>query len=531
MKKKYSFLFFLSTLIIILLSSYNLNAEEKKKTLPHMSNREACQAYYNKVATSTDPRATGPYFYYSYKDFGFDVKKTLNEDLTKEKILRNEDGYLIVGNIYNPIVSKKINVGDIILSIDGIDYKNKKAREFYSFSNDKEYGDSSKILLKTEEGKKYEVDIEVSNNSYTEVDYKLKDLSINDIDIKNNNYSVSVDQGFRYWWGYKNNLNKDTPHILYKLTLGNIIFEEFPGEWFPYVCYPDDDDFFYSQLLDPATYSVRNLKSADKSLERRKNIITPYSKLKGVDDAMNALAVEVRQSNVFEVKNQFNLRSFPFDKQKLIFELKDDVYNNDVRNLTVGKTSYETLNNFMKLDDIPGWVKQKYEFNYTSVQIPGMQKSDYAQGVRLEIVLERKVGYYIFKVIFPIILILLICWASVWINPKELESRLTITIVCFLSLIAYNFVIDSELPKLEYLTVLDWIILISYVYATIPNILSVYSFRISSANKVLCDKVERAAREFGITSYIGLIILTIMLNANLNPENSGFLISWMAFNN
>ena len=44
-----------------------------------MSNREACQAYYNKVATSTDPRATGPYFYYSYKDFGFDVKKTLNE--------------------------------------------------------------------------------------------------------------------------------------------------------------------------------------------------------------------------------------------------------------------------------------------------------------------------------------------------------------------------------------------------------------------------------------------------------------------
>ena len=166
--------------------------------------------------------------------------------------------------------------------------------------------------------------------------------------------------------------------------------------------------------------------------------------------------------------------------------------------------------------------------NYTALNKPAMMKNEYAQGLKIEIEIERKYGYYIFKVIFPIILILLICWSSVWINPKELESRLTITIVCLLSLIAYNFVIDSELPKLEYLTVLDWIILISYVYATIPNILSVYSFRISSVNKQLCEKVEHLAREFGIASYVGLVILIVMLNANLNPENSGSLISWMA---
>ena len=43
----------------------------------------------------------------------------------------------------------------------------------------------------------------------------------------------------------------------------------------------------------------------------------------------------------------------------------------------------------------------------------------------------------------------MVCWsASLGYPPRELESRLTITIVCLLSLIAYNFVIDSELPKL-----------------------------------------------------------------------------------
>ena len=56
----------------------------------------------------------------------------------------------------------------------------------------------------------------------------------------------------------------------------------------------------------------------------------------------------------------------------------------------------------------------------------------------------------------------------------ELESKLTITIVCLLSLIAYNFIIDKEIPKLEYLTTIDWIILLSYFYAAMPNILSIY---------------------------------------------------------
>ena len=109
-------------------------------------------------------------------------------------------------------------------------------------------------------------------------------------------------------------------------------------------------------------------------------------------------------------------------------------------------------------------------------------ENDFSDGLRLDFLIERKHGYYVFKVIIPIVLILLICWGSVWIDPKEIESRLTITIVCLLSLIAYNFVIDSEMPKLEYLTVMDWIILISYFYATIPNFLSIASFRLQKTN-------------------------------------------------
>ena len=113
-------------------------------------------------------------------------------------------------------------------------------------------------------------------------------------------------------------------------------------------------------------------------------------------------------------------------------------------------------------------------------------------------------------------------------SAQELEARLTITIVCLLSLIAYNFVIDSELPKLEYLTVLDWIVLISYIYATVPNFLSVISFRIQKTNLTLSNKIELIAKRYGLSSYVLSIFLIVLLNANLNTENSSSLISWMA---
>jgi hypothetical protein len=93
-------------------------------------------------------------------------------------------------------------------------------------------------------------------------------------------------------------------------------------------------------------------------------------------------------------------------------------------------------------------------------------KTVYLNALNIILEIERESSYYVYKIILPIVLILMVCWSVMWITPKELEARLTVTIVCLLSLIAYNFVIDSEIPKLEYLTIMDWIIFTSYIFAT-----------------------------------------------------------------
>jgi hypothetical protein len=178
-------------------------------------------------------------------------------------------------------------------------------------------------------------------------------------------------------------------------------------------------------------------------------------------------------------------------------------------------------------NEIPGWNVRGYEINPVQYQDEFYKGEDFGDGFSLDILIERKHGYYIFKVIIPIFLILMICWSVVWIHPRELESRLTITIVCLLSLIAYNFVIDEELPKLEYLTVLDWLILVSYFYATVPNFLTIASFRFLKTNEQLTIKMENYGKRYGATSYVVVVFIIIFVNVNFNPENSSALISWM----
>jgi hypothetical protein len=182
---------------------------------------------------------------------------------------------------------------------------------------------------------------------------------------------------------------------------------------------------------------------------------------------------------------------------------------------------------FKEKNNIEGWNIKEVRAQYELFKDPN--SLDYYDGFSVILEVERKSGYYIFKIILPIVLILIVCWSAVWIDPKEIESRLTITIVCLLSLIAYNFVIDSELPKLEYLTIMDYIILISYVYAAIPNMLSIWSHNlIKSRKKLTAAKYEYYEKRFGLVSYLFIILLIIIVNGTNNPNHAGSLLAWLS---
>ena len=122
---------------------------------------------------------------------------------------------------------------------------------------------------------------------------------------------------------------------------------------------------------------------------------------------------------------------------------------------------------------IPGWnlIGVDYE-TYEYVEQDGFPY----KGFIVELEVKRISNYYLYKIFLPILLILIITWSVFWIHPSQIEAKVNITIVALLSLIAYNLIMDEEIPKLDYLTFMDAFILLSYLFTGGATILCVYSY-------------------------------------------------------
>ncbi len=82
-------------------------------------------------------------------------------------------------------------------------------------------------------------------------------------------------------------------------------------------------------------------------------------------------------------------------------------------------------------------------------------------GYIMEIQIKRRPSYFIWKVIFPLCLIVIMYWIPRWLDPKESSTSIGISTTAFLTLVAYLFAITVLLPKVSYLTRMDDFILLS----------------------------------------------------------------------
>ena len=220
--------------------------------------------------------------------------------------------------------------------------------------------------------------------------------------------------------------------------------------------------------------------------------------------------------------NDFNFKKFPFDKQELVIELwseypsflVDLAPNEPYMSDYAATGTWEQDGNPVTVD---GWTinNPSYE-TYSYVDNDG---SPYT-GFYLYFNIERLTSYYIYKIILPIIFILSISWSVFWVRGSQLEAKVNVTIVCLLSLIAYNFIIDEDLPKLPYLTFMDCFILISYFYTGVATILCVYSFvrKLKSGRDL--SIIDRYAQFVGPLSYFGLLGILLIYFYNLDGMKS-----------
>ena len=161
------------------------------------------------------------------------------------------------------------------------------------------------------------------------------------------------------------------------------------------------------------------------------------------------------------LSSKFQLQRFPFDTQTLSIIIHPFV----------------PAQGFMKfsLNDHKTWLSSELE-TYSSLAqwkleavLPRIAQWKIFDGsevseIRFEIAVERRSNFYVWKVIVPLTLMVVLSWAAFWIEASDLDNQLQVAVTTILTVIAFAFAISATMPRVPYLTYIDAFFLECYVF-------------------------------------------------------------------
>ena len=301
----------------------------------------------------------------------------------------------------------------------------------------------------------------------------------------------------------------------FKRAIKNDIFnqDELDNE-LNFVCYYSSEKFESLGLWKPNVYFSNLISQEADSYKDSFAVFVKY-----IPSSLNELgeSQEVNYSVLLLQDNQgvgtfqsyFNYQPFPFDAQDLNFTLQSS------DGMPFFGFQSEGLAKSFHSAELYEWKKKSFDTyaSYSPNIFGGLNP-----GITFTISIERNYVYFLTKIYLPIVIILFLAYSTLWVKPREIEARLTVSVVCFLALITYTFIIDRDLPKLAYLTAMDFIILYSYLFAAIPTLESIYVNKLSINENESGELIDRRLRIFFPLAYIAITLFIISFTIINHPS-------------
>jgi hypothetical protein len=202
------------------------------------------------------------------------------------------------------------------------------------------------------------------------------------------------------------------------------------------------------------------------------------------------------------------LQSFPFDRQTFRIQFvairyrpTEVVFVADENWIHDGLLKAAGISRSITL---PDWTVDRWDAKPDAYALtPGLQYSGYV----FEFTASRNVEHYILKVILPLVLIVMMSWSVFWTEPTNSNTQFSIAVTSMLTLIAYRFAVDTQLPRLPYMTRLD-------VFFLISTLLVFFSL-IEVLVTTILDNNQQLERAKAIDRYCRLIVPVIFVIASI----------------
>ncbi len=143
-----------------------------------------------------------------------------------------------------------------------------------------------------------------------------------------------------------------------------------------------------------------------------------------------------------------NLKNFPLDQHQLYLKIFS-FFSPEEIDFSID----DSMTGWSEKLSIPDWIVSD-----GGVKVETQMNKELNQEVT-EIIfsfnIKRRLGFYLWKIIIPLSLIVIMSWGVFWIDPSRLEAQIGLSATTFLTLFAFQFAIAALLPRIAYLTRMD----------------------------------------------------------------------------
>jgi hypothetical protein len=138
-----------------------------------------------------------------------------------------------------------------------------------------------------------------------------------------------------------------------------------------------------------------------------------------------------------------DFREFPIDRQELVIEFITPANVTMIPdNIRSGRR--DTMS-------IPNWEIGQGAFHQEKVKVMAAE----LPGLQYRLPAQRLAGFYTWKVIIPLLMIVLMAGGVFWIDPSHIAPQISLAATSMLTMIAYRFAVSVLVPQIPYLTRLD----------------------------------------------------------------------------
>ena len=189
------------------------------------------------------------------------------------------------------------------------------------------------------------------------------------------------------------------------------------------------------------------------------------------------------------ISTYHQLQRFPFDSHLFKFRLANFSYTNKELEIEVD-TDFTGLADLL---NIPDWTVRAAHGEVEDFELREFRRT--LSLFTLIMDLYRHSQYYIFKVIIPLMFITMMSWVVFWISPERFGPQIGLSATSMLTLIAFQFSLTSELPKVSYFTLMDKLLFVSTTMVFLSLIVSASTaFLVIEGKKVLAHQIDSVCR-------------------------------------